>query len=186
MFEMKNEGDETATKKKNEDFFKELDKDRNEKKCEYAILVSMLESDNELYNNGIVDVSHKYKKMYVVRPQFFIPIITILRNAALNSMQYKEELALIRNQNIDITNFEEKINDFKTGFARNYDLASRQFKTAIEEIDKTMNHLQKTKEALLSSVNNLRLANNKADDLTIKKLTHGNPTMKAKFDGLNG
>ena len=186
MFEMKNEGDETATKKKNEDFFKELDKDRNEKKCEYAILVSMLESDNELYNNGIVDVSHKYKKMYVVRPQFFIPIITILRNAALNSMQYKEELAIIRNQNIDITNFEEKINDFKTGFARNYDLASRQFKTAIQEIDKTMNHLQKTKEALLSSVNNLRLANSKADDLTIKKLTHGNPTMKAKFDGLNG
>ena len=186
MFEMKNEGDETATKKKNEDFFKELDKDRNEKKCEYAILVSMLESDNELYNNGIVDVSHKYKKMYVVRPQFFIPIITILRNAALNSMQYKEELAIIRNQNIDITNFEEKINDFKTGFARNYDLASRQFKTAIQEIDKTINHLQKTKEALLSSVNNLRLANNKADDLTIKKLTHGNPTMKAKFDGLNG
>jgi hypothetical protein len=186
MFEMKNEGDETATKKKNEDFFKELDKDRNEKKCEYAILVSMLESDNELYNNGIVDVSHKYKKMYVVRPQFFIPIITILRNAALNSMQYKEELAIIRNQNIDITNFEEKINDFKTGFARNYDLASRQFKTAIQEIDKTMNHLQKTKEALLSSVNNLRLANSKADDLTIKKLTHGNPTMKAKFDGLKG
>ena len=186
MFEMKNEGDETATKKKNEDFFKELDKDRNEKKCEYAILVSMLESDNELYNNGIVDVSHKYKKMYVVRPQFFIPIITILRNAALNSMKYKEELAIIRNQNIDITNFEEKINDFKTGFARNYDLASRQFKTAIQEIDKTMNHLQKTKEALLSSVNNLRLANSKADDLTIKKLTHGNPTMKAKFDGLNG
>lgn len=186
MFEMKNEGDETATKKKNEDFFKELDKDRNEKKCEYAILVSMLESDNELYNNGIVDVSHKYKKMYVVRPQFFIPIITILRNAALNSMKYKEELAIIRNQNIDITNFEEKINDFKTGFARNYDLASRQFKTAIQEIDKTMNHLQKTKEALLSSVNNLRLANSKADDLTIKKLTHGNPTMKAKFDGLKG
>jgi len=184
MFEMKNEGDETATKKKNEDFFKELDKDRNEKKCEYAILVSMLESDNELYNNGIVDVSHKYKKMYVVRPQFFIPIITILRNAALNSMQYKEELAIIRNQNIDITNFEEKINDFKTGFGRNYDLASRQFKTAIDEIDKTMNHLQKTKEALLSSVNNLRLANSKTEDLTIKKLTHGNPTMKAKFDGL--
>ncbi len=184
MFEMKNEGDETATKKKNEDFFKELDKDRNEKKCEYAILVSMLESDNELYNNGIVDVSHKYKKMYVVRPQFFIPIITILRNAALNSMQYKEELAIIRNQNIDITNFEEKINDFKTGFGRNYDLASRQFKTAIDEIDKTMNHLQKTKEALLASVNNLRLANSKTEDLTIKKLTHGNPTMKAKFDGL--
>ena len=184
MFEMKNEGDETATKKKNEDFFKELDKDRNEKKCEYAILVSMLEADNELFNNGIVDVSHKYKKMYVIRPQFFIPIITILRNAALNSMQYKEELAIIRNQNIDITNFEEKINDFKSGFSRNYDLASRQFKTAIEEIDKTMNHLQKTKEALLASVNNLRLANSKAEDLTIKKLTHGNPTMKAKFDGL--
>ena len=184
MFEMKNEGDETATKKKNEDFFKELDKDRNEKKCEYAILVSMLEADNELFNNGIVDVSHKYKKMYVIRPQFFIPIITILRNAALNSMQYKEELAIIRNQNIDITNFEEKINDFKSGFSRNYDLASRQFKTAIEEIDKTMNHLQKTKEALLASVNNLRLANSKTEDLTIKKLTHCNPTMKAKFDGL--
>ena len=184
MFEMKNEGDETATKKKNEDFFKELDKDRNEKKCEYAILVSMLEADNELFNNGIVDVSHKYKKMYVIRPQFFIPIITILRNAALNSMQYKEELAIIRNQNIDITNFEEKINDFKSGFSRNYDLASRQFKTAIEEIDKTMNHLQKTKEALLASVNNLRLANSKTEDLTIKNLTHGNPTMKAKFDGL--
>jgi len=184
MFEMKNEGDETATKKKNEDFFKELDKDRNEKKCEYAILVSMLEADNELFNNGIVDVSHKYKKMYVIRPQFFIPIITILRNAALNSMQYKEELAIIRNQNIDITNFEEKINDFKSGFSRNYDLASRQFKTAIEEIDKTMNHLQKTKEALLASVNNLRLANSKTEDLTIKKLTHGNPTMKAKFDGV--
>jgi hypothetical protein len=184
MFEMKNEGDETATKKKNEDFFKELDKDRNEKKCEYAILVSMLEADNELFNNGIVDVSHKYKKMYVIRPQFFIPIITILRNAALNSMQYKEELAIIRNQNIDITNFEEKINDFKSGFSRNYDLASRQFKTAIEEIDKTINHLQKTKEALLASVNNLRLANSKTEDLTIKKLTHGNPTMKAKFDGL--
>ena len=184
MFEMKNEGDETATKKKNEDFFKELDKDRNEKKCEYAILVSMLEADNELFNNGIVDVSHKYKKMYVIRPQFFIPIITILRNAALNSMQYKEELAIIRNQNIDITNFEEKINDFKSGFSRNYDLASRQFKTAIEEIDKTMNHLQKTKEALLASVNNLLLANSKTEDLTIKKLTHGNPTMKAKFDGL--
>ena len=184
MFEMKNEGDETATKKKNEDFFKELDKDRNEKKCEYAILVSMLEADNELFNNGIVDVSHKYKKMYVIRPQFFIPIITILRNAALNSMQYKEELSIIRNQNIDITNFEEKINDFKSGFSRNYDLASRQFKTAIEEIDKTMNHLQKTKEALLASVNNLRLANSKTEELTIKKLTHGNPTMKAKFDGL--
>ncbi len=186
MFEMKNEGDETATKKKNEDFFKELDKDRNEKKCEYAVLVSLLEIDNEFYNQGIVDVSHKYEKMYVVRPQFFIPIITLLRNAAMNSMQYKAELSLIRSQNVDITNFEEKINTFKEGFARNYDLASRKFKTAIDEIDKTIIHLQKTKDALLSSENNLRLANNKADDLTIKKLTHGNPTMKAKFDELNG
>lgn len=185
MFEMKNEGDETATKKKNEDFFKELDKDRMEKKCEYAVLVSLLEIDNELYNQGIVDVSHKYKKMYVVRPQFFIPIITLLRNAAMNSMEYKAELSLIRSQNVDITNFEEKINTFKEGFARNYDLASRKFKTAIDEIDKTISHLQKTKDALLSSENNLRLANNKADDLTIKKLTHGNPTMKAKFDDLN-
>ena len=184
MFEMKNEGDETATKKKNEDFFKELDKDRNEKKCEYAVLVSLLEIDNEFYNQGIVDVSHKYNKMYVVRPQFFIPIITLLRNAAMNSMEYKAELSLIRSQNVDITNFEEKINTFKEGFARNYDLASRKFKTAIDEIDKTISHLQKTKDALLSSENNLRLANNKADDLTIKKLTHGNPTMKAKFDGL--
>lgn len=184
MFEMKNEGDETATKKKNEDFLKELDKDRNEKRCEYAVLVSLLEADNELYNTGILDVSHKYNKMYVVRPQFFIPIITLLRNAAMNSMQYKAELALVRNQNIDITNFEEKINDFKVGFARNYDLASRQFKTAIEEIDKTIDHLQKTKDALLSSVNNLRLANNRAEDLTIKKLTHGNATMKAKFEEL--
>ncbi|MEO9474468.1 MAG: DUF2130 domain-containing protein [Cyclobacteriaceae bacterium] len=186
MFEMKNEGDETATKKKNEDFFKELDKDRTEKKCEYAVLVSLLEADNEFYNQGIVDVSHKYPKMYVVRPQFFIPIITLLRNAAMNSMAYKAELNMIRNQNIDITNFEDKINTFKEGFARNYDLASRKFKTAIEEIDKTISHLQKTKEALLSSENNLRLANNKADDLTIKKLTHGNPTMKAKFDELSG
>ncbi|WP_417590055.1 DUF2130 domain-containing protein [Owenweeksia hongkongensis] len=186
MFEMKNEGDETATKKKNEDFFKELDKDRNEKKCEYAVLVSLLEIDNEFYNQGIVDVSHKYPKMYVVRPQFFIPIITLLRNAAMNSMQYKAELSLIRSQNVDITNFEEKINTFKEGFARNYDLASRKFKTAIDEIDKTINHLQKTKDALLSSENNLRLANNKADDLTIKKLTHGNPTMKAKFNELKG
>ena len=185
MFEMKNEGDETATKKKNEDFFKELDKDRNEKKCEYAVLVSLLEIDNEFYNQGIVDVSHKYPKMYVVRPQFFIPIITLLRNAAMNSMEYKAELSLIRSQNVDITNFEEKINTFKEGFARNYDLASRKFKTAIDEIDKTINHLQKTKDALLSSENNLRLANNKADDLTIKKLTHGNPTMKGKFDALN-
>lgn len=182
MFEMKNETDTTATKKRNEDFFKELDKDRNEKKCEYAVLVSMLESDNELYNTGIVDVSHKFPKMYVIRPQFFIPIITILRNAAMNSLQYKAELSLIRNQNIDITNFEDNINKFKEGFAKNYDLASRKFKTAIEEIDKTIDHLYKTKEALLSSENNLRLANNKADELTIKKLTQGNPTMKAKFD----
>ena len=184
MFEMKNEGDETATKKKNEDFFKELDKDRNEKKCEYAVLVTMLEAESEYYNTGIVDVSHKYPKMYVVRPQFFIPIITLLRNAATNSLKYKAELALVRNQNIDITNFEEKINQFKEGFARNYDLASRKFQTAIDEIDKTIIHLQKTKEALLSSDNNLRLANQKAEDLTIKKLTHGNPTMKAKFDEL--
>ena len=186
MFEMKNESDETATKKKNEDFLKELDKDRTEKKCEYAVLVSLLESENELYNSGIVDVSHKYTKMYVVRPQFFIPIITLLRNAAMNSMKYKAELSLIRNQNIDITNFEEKINTFKDGFARNYELASRKFKTAIEEIDKTIDHLQKTKDALLSSENNLRLANNKAEDLTIKKLTHGNPTMKAKFEEISG
>jgi hypothetical protein len=185
MFEMKNEGDETATKKKNEDFLKELDKDRNEKNCEYAVLVSLLEADNELYNNGIVDVSHRYPKMYVVRPQFFIPIITLLRNAAMNSLKYKAELAAVRNQNIDITHFEDKINAFKEGFARNYELASRKFHTAIEEIDKTILHLQKTKDALLSSENNLRLANNKAEDLTIKKLTHGNPTMKAKFDGLS-
>lgn len=184
MFEMKNEGDETATKKRNEDFLKELDKDRTEKKCEYAVLVSLLEADSEYYNTGIVDVSHKYNKMYVVRPQFFIPIITLLRNAAMSSLQYKAELALVRNQNIDITNFEEKINTFKEGFARNYDLASRKFKTAIEEIDKTIDHLNKTKEALLSSDNNLRLANQKAEDLTIKKLTHGNPTMRAKFDEL--
>jgi hypothetical protein len=186
MFEMKNENDQTATKKRNEDFFAKLDKDRTDKKCEYAVLVSLLESDNEFYNTGIVDVSYKYPKMYVVRPQFFIPIITLLRNAAMNSMEYKTELAMMRNQNVDITNFEDKINDFKTGFARNYDLASRQFKTAIEEIDKTMSHLQKTKDALLSSVNNLRLANNKTEGLTIKKLTHGNPTMKEKFDGLSG
>jgi hypothetical protein len=186
MFEMKNEGDETATKKRNEDFLKELDKDRSEKNCEYAVLVTLLESDNELYNSGIVDVSYKYPKMYVVRPQFFIPIITLLRNAALNSLKYKAELALMRNQNIDITNFEDKINAFKDGFAKNYELASRKFQTAIEEIDKTIIHLQKTKEALLSSENNLRLANNKAEDLTIKKLTHGNPTMKAKFDELKG
>ena len=184
MFEMKNEGAETATKKKNDDFLKELDKDRTEKKCEYAILVSLLEADSELYNTGIVDVSHRYSKMYVVRPQFFIQIITLLRNAAMNSMQYKSELALVRSQNIDITNFEEKLNKFKDGFARNYDLASRKFKDAIDGIDKTIKELQKTKEALLSSENNLRLANEKTDDLTIKKLTHGNPTMKAKFDEL--
>ena len=185
MFEMKNEGDETATKKKNEDFLKELDKDRIEKKCEYAVLVSLLEADNELYNGGIFDVSHKYEKMYIIRPQFFIPIITLLRNAAMNSMKAKAELAIVKSQNIDITNFEENINAFKQGFAKNYDLASRQFKTAIDEIDKTMDHLQKTKDALLSSVNNLRLANNKAEDLTIKKLTRGNPTMTSKFEELN-
>ena len=182
MFEMKNEGDETATKKRNEDFLKELDKDRTEKKCEYAVLVSLLEAESEFYNTGIVDVSHKYSKMYVVRPQFFIPIITLLRNAAMNSMQYKSELALVKSQNIDITNFEEKMNKFKEGFARNYDLASRKFKDAIDGIDKTIKELQKTKDALLSSENNLRLANEKTEDLTIKKLTHGNPTMKAKFD----
>ena len=184
MFEMKNEGDETATKKRNEDFFKELDKDRNEKKCEYAVLVSLLEPESEYYNTGIVDVSHRYNKMYVVRPQFFIPIITLLRNAAMNSIQYKAELALMRSQNIDITNFEEKMNKFKDGFARNYDLASRKFKDAIDGIDKTIRELQKTKEALLSSENNLRLANEKTEDLTIKKLTYNNPTMKAKFDAL--
>ena len=184
MFEMKNEGDATATKKKNEDFFKELDKDRTEKKCEFAVLVSVLEAESDLYT-GITDVSYKYPKMYVVRPQFFIPIITLLRNAAMSSLKYKAELALVKNQSIDITNFENSINEFKAGFAKNYDLASRQFNTAITEIDKTIDHLQKTKEALLSSVNNLRLANNKSDDLTIKKLTKGNPTMTAKFDGLS-
>ncbi len=185
MFEMKNEGDETATKHKNEDFLRELDKDRTEKGCEYAILVSLLEAENELYNTGIVDVSHKYPKMYVVRPQFFIPIITLLRNAAMNSLKYKAELALVRSQNVDITNFEENINKFKEGFAKNYDLASRKFKTAIEEIDKTIDHLQKTKDELLSSENNLRLANNKAEDLTIKKLIRGNPTMTVKFGELS-
>ena len=181
MFEMKNESDETATKKKNEDFLKELDKDRTEKSCEYAVLVSLLEPDSELYNSGIVDVSHRYPKMYVVRPQFFIPIITLLRNAAQNSLKYKTELALVKSQNIDITNFENDLDAFKTGFARNYELASKKFKTAIDEIDKTIDHLQKTKDALLGSENNLRLANNKADDLTVKKLTKGNPTMAAKF-----
>jgi len=181
MFEMKNESDETASKKKNEDFLKELDKDRIEKSCEYAVLVSLLEPDSELYNFGIVDVSHRYPKMYVVRPQFFIPIITLLRNAAQNSLKYKTELALMKEQNIDITNFENDLESFKTGFARNYELASKKFKTAIDEIDKTIDHLQKTKDALLGSENNLRLANNKAEDLTVKKLTKGNPTMAAKF-----
>lgn len=181
MFEMKNEGDETATKKKNDDFLDKLHKDREAKGCEYAILVSLLESDNDYYNNGIVDVSHRHPKMFVIRPQFFIPIISLLRNAALNSVQDKLELKAMRNQNIDVTNFENKIEEFKKGFARNYDLASRKFLTAIDEIDKTIKHLEKTKEALLSSENNLRLANNKADDLSIKKLTHGNPTMRDKF-----
>ena len=185
MFEMKNENDETATKKKNEHFFKELDKDRHEKKCEYAILVSLLEADNELYNTGIVDVSYLYPKMYVVRPQFFIPIITLLRNAALNSLQYKRELALMRDQHIDITHFEEDLETFKKGFARNYELASKKFQTAIDEIDKTIKSLEKTKAALLSSENNLRLANNKAEDLTVKKLVKNNPTMKQRFEELN-
>jgi hypothetical protein len=184
MFEMKNEADATATKKRNEDFLKELDKDRTEKKCEYAILVSKLESDSELYNTGIVDMSHRHPKMFVIRPQFFIQIITLLRNAALNAMQYKSELALVRSQNIDITHFEDKMNKFKEGFARNYDIASRKFNEAIEGIDKTIKELEKTKAALLSSENNLRLANEKTEDLTIKKLTHNNPTMKAKFDEL--
>ncbi len=185
MFEMKNEMDTTSTKKKNEDFLKELDKDRREKNCEYAVLVSMLEPENELYNSGIVDVSYRFEKMYVIRPQFFIPMITILRNAALNSLQYKQELAVIKNQNIDISNFEENMNEFKEKFARNYELASRKFKTAIDEIDKTIDHLQKTKAALLSSEDNLRLANKKAEDLTIKRLTKNNPTMAAKFAELD-
>ncbi len=185
MFEMKNEGDETATKHKNDDFLRELDKDRSEKKCEYAVLVTLLEADSELYNTGIVDMSHRYPKMYVIRPQFFIPMITVLRNAALNSLKYKSELAMVRAQNVDITNFEDSMNTFKEGFAKNYDLASRKFKTAIEEIDKTISHLQKTKDALLSSENNLRLANNKAQDLSIKRLTRGNPTMAAKFAELH-
>lgn len=184
MFEMKNEADTTKTKHKNSDFYKELDKDRREKKCEYAVLVSMLEADNDYFNTGIVDVSHEYEKMYVVRPQFFIQLIGLLRNAALNSLKYKQELALVREQNIDITHFEEDLETFKSAFARNYELASRKFKTAIDEIDKTISHLQKTKDALLSSENNLRLANNKVEDVTIKKLTRKNPTMKAKFDAL--
>ena len=184
MFEMKNENDETASKKRNEDFFAKLDKDRTEKNCEYAVLVSLLEPENELYNSGIIDVSHKHDKMYVIRPQFFIPIITLLRNASMNSLKYKAELNIMKNQNIDIVDFEDKINSFRKGFAHNYDLASRKFQAAIEEIDKTIKHLNKTKEALLSSENNLRLANNKADELSIKKLTRGNPTMKQKFDDL--
>ena len=181
MFEMKNEGDETATKKKNEDFLRELDKDRAEKKCEYAVLVSLLEADNELYNGGIVDVSHRHDKMYVIRPQFFIPIITLLRNAALNSLKYKSELALVKAQNIDVTNFEEQLDDFRNSFGRNYRLASEKFATAIDSIDKSIAQLQKTKENLLRSEDNLRIANNKADELTVKKLTRGNPTMSAKF-----
>jgi len=181
MFEMKNESDGTATKQKNEDFLKELDKDRTEKGCEYAVLVSMLEPDSELYNIGIVDVSHRYPKMYIVRPQFFIPIITVLRNAAMNSLKYKSELALVKAQSIDVTNFEEELESFKTGFAKNYDLASRKFQTAIEEIDKSIDHLQKTKEALLGTDRNLRLANDKAQDVTLKRLTKSNPTMADKF-----
>lgn len=181
MFEMKNESDRTATKNRNEDFLKELDKDRVEKGCEYAVLVSLLEPDSELYNTGIVDVFHRYPKMYVVRPQFFLPIITLLRNAALNSLKYKTELALVKAQNVDITNFEGKLETFKSAFARDYDLASRHFQSAVDEIDKSITHLQKTKDALLSTVRSLRLANDKAQDVTIKKLTRGNPTMAAKF-----
>jgi hypothetical protein len=182
MFEMKNEADETSTKHKNEDFFKELDKDRKEKNCEYAVLVSLLEIDNEYYNSGIVDVSHKYEKMYVIRPQFFIPLITLIRGLAINSLGYKKELQIIQNQNIDISHFEDNMNAFKEGFGRNYRLASEKFKKAIEEIDKTIDHLQKTKEALLSSENNLRLANNKAEELTIKKLTKDSETMQKLFE----
>lgn len=185
MFEMKNESDTTATKKRNEDFFKELDKDRTEKGCEYAVLVSLLESDSELYNTGIVDVSHRYPKMYVIRPQFFLPMITLLRNAALNSLRYRQDLALVKAQNIDITNFEAELEGFKDAFARNYDLAARRFQTAIDEIDKSIDHLQKTKDALLGTDRNLRLANDKAQNVTIKRLTRGNPTMKAKFDELS-
>ena len=184
MFEMKNEADETATKHKNEDFFKELDKDRKEKNCEYAVLVSLLEIDNDYYNNGIVDVSHKYEKMFVVRPQFFVPIITLLRSAAMNALGFKKQLQIVQNQNIDISRFEENMNNFKDAFGRNYRLASERFQKAIEEIDKTIDHLQKTKEHLLKSEDNLRLANNKAEDLSIKKLTSGNPTMQQMFEDL--
>ena len=183
MFEMKNESDTTTTKRKNEDFLKELDKDRREKKCEYAVLVSLLETENEFYNNGIVDMSHRFPKMYVIRPQFFMPIITLLRNAARNSLQYKHELMIVKQQNIDVTNFESSLEEFKTSFGRNYELASRKFSTAIEQIDKSINHLQKTKDALMSADNNYRIANNKAQDVTIKKLTKNNPTMAEKFEG---
>jgi hypothetical protein len=186
MFEMKNENDATATKKKNEDFLKELDRDRIEKGCEYAVLISLLEADSELYNSGIVDVSHRYKKMYVVRPQFFIPMITLLRNAALNSLQYKSELALIKAQSIDITNFETKLETFKSGFARTFTLASDKFQAAIDEIDKSIRHLEKTKEALTGTIRNLSLANDKAQDVTVRRLTHGNPTMRQKFSELSG
>jgi len=185
MFEMKNESDTTASKKKNEDFLKELDKDRNEKGCEYAVLVTLLEPDSELYNTGIVDVFHRYPKMYVVRPQFFIPMITLLRNAAMKSLEYKRELALVKTQSVDITNFESELDKFKMAFAKNYELASRKFQTAIDEIDKSIDHLQKTKAALLSTERNLRLANDKSNNVTIKKLTRNNPTMKSKFDDLN-
>jgi hypothetical protein len=186
MFEMKNEGDESSTKKKNEDFFAKLDKDRTEKKCEYAVLVSLLEADNELYNGGIVDVSYRYPKMYVIRPQFFIPIITLLRNAAMNSLKYKAELAVVKSQNIDITNFEEKLTAFKQGFDYNRSQAVKKFETAIQEIDKSIKHLNDVKQNLLGTVNQMRLASDKLDDLTIKKLTHGNPTMKAKFEEARG
>jgi len=184
MFEMKNESDRTASKNKNEDFLKELDKDRTEKNCEYAVLVSLLEPDSELYNTGIIDVSHRFPKMYVIRPQFFMPIITLLRNSAVNSLKYKNELAIVKSQNVDITNFESELETFKSGFAKNYELASRRFQTAIEEIDKSIDHLQKTKDALLGTDRNLRLANDKAQDVTIKKLTRGNPTMADKFSEL--
>ena len=184
MFEMKNESDATATKKRNEDFLKELDKDRAEKGCEYAVLVSLIEPDSELYNTGIVDVFHRYPKMYVVRPQFFLPMITLLRNAAMNSLKYKSELALVKAQNIDITNFETELDSFKSGFAKNFDIASRRFQTAIDEIDKSIDDLKKTKEALEGADRNLRIANDKAQDVTIKKLTRGNPTMAAKFADL--
>jgi len=186
MFEMKNESDASATKRKNEDFLKELDKDRNEKKCEYAVLVSLLETENEFYNNGIVDMSYRFPKMYVIRPQFFIPIITLLRNAAINSLKYKFELEMVKKQNIDVTNFESSLEEFKTSFGKNYELASRKFLTAIEQIDKSINHLQKTKEALLSADRNYRIANNKAQDVTIKKLTKDNPTMSKKLEGRKG